>query len=126
MSISTKEFGLLKKLMAMTTSDADAEVLMAIRQANAILAKHGLDWVKVFAKVVTVIAEVEAAEDDHHGHDVEAERIENAFDALQEQDLKGGFADFIESLREQWERKRFLTDAQKRALFKAAEKDHVR
>lgn len=61
MSLSIDEFRLIKKFMAMTTSESDAEALAALRRANAILARHGLTWDMVLTKVVTVGIEVEAA-----------------------------------------------------------------
>lgn len=48
-------------------------------------------------------------------------RIENAFTTIEEQDPRGSFADFIASLKNQWDRVGRLTSAQKDALFKAAD-----
>lgn len=123
-----KDFNLLKKLMSMTTSDADAEALMAIRQANKLLAAEKLTWDLVFSRTVTVVAEVEAASDgldlDYSKPpariDPDAERIDEAFAAIDDAGTRGPFGDFIESLREQWNKRRSLSDKQRAALFKAA------
>lgn len=125
----------------MTTSDADAEALMAIRQANLMLSKEGLTWEMVFSRTVTVVNEFEAAPEgqlpggrssyvtatelaEHSSKtkqiDVEAERIDAAFAAIDDAGTRGPFGDFIESLRDQWEKRRSLSDKQRAALFKAA------
>lgn len=129
-SMRMRDFLLLKKLMAMTTSDADAEVLMAIRQANLMLSKEGLTWETVFSRTVTVVNEFEAAPDQIDEPatkagssvriDPEAERIDAAFAAIDDAGTRGSFGDFIESLRDQWEKRRSLSDKQRAALFKAA------
>lgn len=54
-----KTYERFKKFMRMTTSDTDAEVLMAIRKANELLAKYGHDWDKIFAAKVKVVQEIE-------------------------------------------------------------------
>lgn len=115
-----KDFSTLKRLMMLTTSDSDAEALAALRKANALLLANGVDWDRVFGRTVQVINEFEPAPDD----DPDQERtrgagmIDAAFETLAE--VRGGFADFITSLQDQWTKRRFLSDKQKEALFRAA------
>lgn len=110
MSMSLKEFGLLRRLMARTTSGTDGEVLESIRHANAMLARHGLTWDKVFDRTVTVIDEVEdAARTEVEG----AERIDEIFEFLSERKRRGKFVDDV---RDQWERRRYLHPNAVRAL----------
>lgn len=58
------EYGRLRKLMQMTTSDNDHEALASLRAANAILAAHELSWERVFSRTVTVVNEFEPAPSD--------------------------------------------------------------
>lgn len=48
---------LLAKLLKMTTSDTDAEALVAIRKANALLKTSGWDWDKLLAGKIKIIAD---------------------------------------------------------------------
>jgi hypothetical protein len=124
------DFNRLKKFMQMTFSDSDNEALTAMRQANAVLKREGLDWTRVLDRVVTL--DVEDADEPSppsrnatraaqpHGID-EAKRINDAFDTIEDNDPRAGFADFIASLKAQWERRHHLTENQKAALFKAAD-----
>lgn len=118
------DFALLKKMMNQTTSDNDNEALVALRAANRILAKtEGLTWDRVLSKVVQVEVPVEQAPagsmDPSHGRmpkgagDPEIERM---LEYMME-NSSGEFRNFIESLNEQWEDRKFLTPKQKTALM---------
>jgi hypothetical protein len=118
------EFNKLKKLMMMTTSDNDQEVLTAVRSANRILAAHNYNWDSTFGKLVKV-------EDGYPDFDEGPSRDENAiireaFDEVEASDPKGSFANFIASLREQFEKKNYLTVNQKEALFSARDRARSR
>lgn len=115
----------LKKLMMMTLSEVDNECLQAIRGANRILREEGIDWNRVFSRTVTVVNEFEAAPEDESPDASkirERERIDEAFSVVEASDPRGSFADFISSLKEQWERRGSLSIAQKDSLFKAAQR----
>jgi hypothetical protein len=121
------DFRRLCKFMQMTFSDSDNESLMALRQANTILKKENIDWDRVLNRVVTLDVEDAPPEPaPHHTRptpraDDEAARINDAFASIEDNDPRAGFADFIASLKEQWDRKHHLTAAQKDALFRAAD-----
>jgi|SRR5580700_863352 hypothetical protein len=124
MAMSVDSFRKLRKLMQLTLSDNDEEALGALRKANALLRAHAYDWNSAFDRLIKVESPVEMAQHQPsqtlRRADPEAERINNAFEAIEESDPRGSFADFIASLREQWDRSNRLTVAQKEALFKAA------
>ena len=123
------DFSKLKKLMMLTNSDSDHEALGALRKANALLAANNVDWDRVFGRTVQVVNEFEAEPEDADPGVArlrEAARIEAAFETLSE--VRGGFSDFVTSLQDQWEKRRFLSERQKEVLFKAAAnaEDHRR
>lgn len=72
MSDDLPNLGLLIKLMKMTTSSNDGEVLVAIRKANEQLAKFGGDWEALLSGKVTVIG------DPFAGLDIPAQRTTQA------------------------------------------------
>ena len=114
------DFNRLKKFMNMTISGSDAEVLMAIKQANKLLEAEGVDWVRVLDRFVRVVPDYEEMPDrdnttgERPGVDPNNERdeIETAFRRCKRND-------FIDSLETQWHEKGFLSPKQKAALFRA-------
>lgn len=132
-NVKMEDYKKVRKLMQLATSDNDAEALAALRKANAIWASYGIDWERVFARVVTVVNEFEPAPpgqfDDASSQgrrfDPEGDKkkadIEEAFRLLADEKLSRGFGGFIDSLRTQWEDKGKLTTGQFDALMKAAQ-----
>lgn len=120
------EFNLLKKLMAMTTSDVDAEALMAIRRANDILKRNATDWDKVFSRLVTL--DVEAASEVRGqpagNARTAAGRARYLGDLLDDAEgsASGTFVDFVASVREQFERTGDLSSAQVEALERSRQR----
>lgn len=117
--MNLKDFQLLKKLMAASTSPADAEALSAVRAANALLAKNGVTWEKVFARTVTVIdelsgREVRPSEGEPFGLDANA-LFETALDRTH-----GSFRETIADIYSRYERSGRLTDAQWDIVRRAA------
>lgn len=111
------DFNKLKKFMMMTMSGADAEKLMAVNKANALLVAEGVDWDRVLGRMVTL--EVEDAS--HMDEDKPLnERINEAFRAVMADDPRGNFATFVASLHDQWQRHHRLSEKQQAALFRAA------
>lgn len=111
------DFKKLKKLMMSTTSEADAEVLMAIRAANKLLVAEGVDWDRVLDRMVRL--EVEDAS--HLDADKPlSQRIDEAFAAVMADDPRGTTATFVASLSDQWQRRGTLSDKQREALFRMA------
>jgi len=127
-TLSMKEFRQLKAFMARTTSESDAEALTSLRKANAVLAAHGLTWEQVFSRVVSVVNEFEEAPEDDPGVDAKRTkaRIAAAFEDVEASDPKGGFADFIDDIKRQFERTGHLSPAQQDSLFKAANRANER
>jgi len=113
--MTLKEFDQLKRFMMLATSDNDHEALASLHAANALLKKHGLTWDAVFARLVRVGVEIEAApfEDD------ERQRIVEAFEvALRE--ATGSFRRFLQDMQEQFDRSGSLSINQANALFRSA------
>ena len=117
------EFNRLKHMMMLTTSANDHEALAALRKANEVLASFKYTWDEVFKRLVKVDSGLPDVEDAPDERD-ERQLIREAFTEVEMTDLRGSFADFIASLKEQWESKNYLSPAQKEALFKAARKTH--
>lgn len=125
------DFRRLKGIMERTTSESDNEALTSIRAANRLLAAEGLTWTRVLDRSVQVLLEVEPAPDQpqpwpggpqrrpHDGSD--RDEVERAFEAAMEK-AKGGFADWLDDVYEQWQRKDYLSSEQRRILFEAAER----
>lgn len=123
------KFNLLKKLMNMTQSGSEAERLKAIDSANAILAESNTTWDRVLDRVIKVEVEIEdrstadpASRDRTEERAVLRKRIGEAFSALESVDLRGGDADFVASLKDQWDRRGSLSPEQLKYLFAKAEK----
>jgi hypothetical protein len=128
--VKLKDFNRLKKFMQMTFSDADAEALMAVRQANALLKKDNIDWDRVLNKCVTLDVEEGDHGDDPPsqrptrggGHDPWANQIEAAFDAIWASEPKGSFRRFVIDVQKQWKEKGRLSENQRTAILDAARK----
>ncbi len=126
------DFRKLKLFMNMTQSSADQEILTAVRKANEIVARSNTTWDRILDRVIKVEVEIEpAAVSTGRPMDgasiakrkaAHARRVEEAFETLEEGDPRGTFADFIASLKAQWDRTGRLTDAQYEALFRSADK----
>lgn len=134
MAMSLKDFRQLEKMMTQTTSTNDAEALVALRMANGLLAKYNYTWAEAFGRLVTVLPDpsVPDIEDgsDSLPRDVkrttakwdsDKPRIEEAFGRLERAQLSRNTEQFINSLKEHWDERGFLTDRQKASLFKNAD-----
>lgn len=122
-SISLGDLALLKKVLAMTTSENDGEALTAIRKANAILKKGNLSWADVLERTVSagpsvVVNAGPIGEPKPAQEATLEEQIQHAFDTLRGVPL-GGFRIFIDSLEEQFNEKKYLSQAQRAPLFEA-------
>ena len=112
------DFSRLKKTMQQTFDDNDAIALMALRKANAVLRANNLTWEQVFQRLVKVEVPFEPAPTEQS----ESAIINAAFETIEASDPRGSFADFVASLKDQWDRKSYLSQKQKDALFDAAKK----
>lgn len=130
MTMPLKTYQQLRKLMMLTHSDNDTEALAALRKANALLREHSYDWNSAFDRLVKVESPIEMAyvhydtgekaiSPAYKRNDPDTLRINNAFEEIEDRDPRGSFADFIASLKDQWDRSGRLTVAQKEALFRA-------
>ncbi len=128
MAMPMKDFRQLEKLMMMTTSDNDAEVISALRMANKILAKHNYNWTSAFKRLVTVESDTAPdiyVEEENTKDSTEAAhraKVNLAFEVLEHANL-GDFANFISDLKKQYSQRGRLTDNQLRVLFKAADRE---
>jgi hypothetical protein len=111
------------KLMGMTTSPHDGEALNALRKANAMLAASNLTWQELLAVTSPSQPRQQPAtfrdvpsEQKKHTDSKEIDRLfEQAFHRA-----RGSFREFLESIHDWWETKKFLTERQYQALRKAA------
>ena len=96
--ISEPAFERLIKLMQVTTSGTDGEILSAIKMANVFLKKADYNWEDLLrSKVVTFPNNTPDLKKPGGGRITNAAKIEGYFDAIQNQGINGGFADFIQS-----------------------------
>lgn len=127
------DFVRLKKLMNMTLSGADRERLTAIDKANEIVRNAETTWDRILDRVIKVDVEIESVEAATGRREeepaVEAARreafrkkVDDAFEVVFASDPRGDFADFVSSLKEQWDAKGRLSPAQLSALFKSADR----
>jgi hypothetical protein len=127
------DFTRLKKLMMMTMSGADQEVLTAIRKANELLVTEKVDWDRVLSRMVSLEVEDGAAYDhaprgvtprgvtqDAVWMEGQTRRVEAAFSAVWADEPRGSFRQFIMNLQKQWNERHRLTENQRSALFDAA------
>lgn len=114
----------LRKFMALTTSDNDAEALAALRQANKLLAVHGLTWEAVFNRTIKADISIEEVNDSSDTPKVSdmADHIDAALQKLLDKTPPGSFRDFVLDLESKWRTTRYLTKPQRDALFKAAQR----
>jgi len=123
-----EQFRLLKKFMMMTMSGSETETAMALRKANDIVREAGTDWNHILDRVVKVELEIESAEvaegrsadpgTEAARKGARAKLVNDAFKTIEESDPRGDAADFIASLKDQWDRRGFLSDLQMKALLK--------
>jgi hypothetical protein len=126
------DFKLLKKLMTMTTSSADQEALTALRRANEILARSATTWDRVLDRVVSL--EVESAEglESSAGTFREHREAQRRHARIDEQLTRaesatcGRSADFIASLRSQFEVRGDLSERQVEALEDVLDRERGR
>ena len=122
------DFNRLKKLMNMTLSGADQEILTAIRSANEIIRKSDTTWDRVLDRVIKVEVEIESVSE-AKGRDMSeagvaarraafSKKVDEAFATIEASDPRGDAADFIASIKSQWDRNGRLSEAQLAALRK--------
>jgi hypothetical protein len=116
-------FNKLKKMLSLTVTENDHEALAAIRAANRIIVEEGITWERVLNRTINVIAEVETdPEQQRPATNGEAPAVRREIDDLLDkaEDRKPD-NEFVASLREQWDRKRWLSERQIDALRKVAD-----
>lgn len=136
MSMTLKDFEQLKKFMNMTESGADAEVVMAVRKANALLLKYSYNWDAVFKRLVTL--EVEEAQPERATAPpprsqgarpapvpatVDPVRVNRLFEqALENVHPNSPFRATVEDIHSKWEKYGSLSVGQLSVIEKAAAK----
>jgi hypothetical protein len=113
--MTLKDFAILKKLMTLSTSDNDHEALASLRQATAILARSGHTWESCLNRTISVINEVESAPE------LADDDLASAFD-LALRNAKGEFRGVLESIREQYNARGFISDRQRAVVMGAADR----
>jgi hypothetical protein len=112
--MNLKDFGQLKKLMTLSTSDNDHEALACLRQATTLLARSGYTWEMCLSRAISVVQEVEpapAGDDD----------LEAAFD-LALRNASGEFRGVLSSIREQYHARGFVSPRQRAVVLDAADR----
>ena len=112
------------KLMKMTTSPSEGEVLNAIRMANALLLEANLDWDDFLRGKAKIVGGSASAQTTYSGKKyTNSNEIESMLEAVLNNVRSGtSFRTFIESLRDWWESNQFLTEKQYNALRKTYER----
>lgn len=122
------KFQIFVKLMQMTTSDSDAEALVAIRKANAMLKAERKNWEDLITGLVPMTKEAEAPRPQRRNYEdplqheyPSSESINTAFEeAFNRVNPGSSFYATIESIHTWWEEKGFLTAKQLSVILKAA------
>jgi hypothetical protein len=125
------------KLMQMTTSSHDAEALVAIRKANALLAAANVNWEEFLAALdqqsrSSYMTPPSKRKRDHdmpeptefhdiggkHDDDVEIDKLfERVYDRVPS---GSSFYEFVQSVHDFWTQKGYLTEKQYQAIRRAA------
>lgn len=122
-TIPLTDLSTLGKCLAMSTSTNDAEVVVAMRKANAILAKHSFTWEELLRKQVQTGVSggsdysVAAAPSDDNWDATKA-HIQKCLDALRGVNL-GPFGEFVSKMDNVFARTGYLTAAQRKPIFDA-------
>lgn len=116
------DFHRLKKMMARADSENDHESLAAVRAANALLKKEGLDWERVLDRSVKVMMPVEDVSAPEEDPRPDRKRIDAMFDEIEEAGPRGRTADTVADLRTWWTEKGFLTKGQAELVEKILER----
>jgi hypothetical protein len=122
--MTATEFEKFIKLMMMTTSSQDYEALSAMRKANALLAGMNRNWEEVLRGKVSVKGGegYQQPFNNFTKHD-DAREIDPWFEKLlREVSPSSSFREFVEDVHKYWEQRGYLTEAQYRAIKKAAER----
>lgn len=107
------ELAQLKKLLTLATSENDHEALASWRKATELITKNGFTWEMILSRTVSVINEIEPAED--------PDEMEDLFDkALR--GIEGSFRATILSIKSQYDSRGFLTPRQRQVVEEAAER----
>ena|ERR1044071_2548577 len=119
MAMSIDNFRRLKKLLTLATSDNDNEALSSFRAATKLVASSGYTWAMVLDRVVSVVNEVEEAQESGDPD------LDAAFD-LALRGARGDFRRTLESIREQHAARGFLTPRQREVVLGAADRARMR
>ncbi len=114
MPMSIDNFRRLKKLLTLATSDNDSESLSSFRAATKIVTSSGFTWEMIMNRMVSVVQEVEptpAGDDD----------LEAAFD-LALRNASGEFRGVLNSIREQYHARGFVSPRQRAIVIGAADR----
>jgi hypothetical protein len=126
---------LFAKLMMKTTSDNDAEALLFLRKANKILADAKINWAELLDAVQADQSyrvppsqrrprpEPEWNNVGDHTKYTDHPEIDGLFNRVLDKPMSEGFESFITSVHIWWQQKGFLTEAQYKALKRAAERE---
>jgi len=119
--MQAQKFEKFIKLMMMTTSPNDGEVLTAIRMANATLIEANLNWDEFLRGKAKITGDAPTV---HSGKQYDnADEINQMFDAVLKSVKPGtSFHKFLESVHDWWDVRGSLTEKQYKALRKTYER----
>ena len=132
--MDSKSKSLFIKLMMMTGSSHDAEALVAIRKANAILAEANVNWEEFLAALdqqsrssyMTPPSKRKQTKDPTEFHDVDSKHtneaeIDGLFERVYDRIHSGSsFYEFVQSVHDFWIQKGYLTEKQYQAIRRAS------
>lgn len=113
------DFNRLKKFMALAESENDYESFSALKMANQLLKKEGLNWDRVLSRSITIVNEVEDADTVAVEGTLQDTRLAAAFEKLENMDTSS-FADVVTDIRGRWENGRQLSPKQRTLIMDAA------
>lgn len=124
-------FKLFQKFMAVTMSPNDHEALAALKQANSLLQREGLNWERVLNRSIKIVSAVEDAPEDYRepiqqggtAPEYDKAAIDDYIDIIERRaNLKGDFEDTINSIIDQHRNGKRLSFKQQRLLRQTADR----
>lgn len=116
--MNAKNLNKIQKLLMMTTSDNDQEVITAVRSANKVLASENLTWIQFCQG--RVISVTEAPPEKPERTVTDDEFIQAAV-TVANMGLSGSFGRMCESILDQWNRGKKLSNRQRVIIVDAAD-----
>lgn len=135
------DFNRLKKFMALTDSDVDAEAMGALKAANNLLRKESLTWERVLSRSVKIISEAEEAPEDYGSGPQPAaksrtvpastrsnsdDELEEAIEIVENSTIDGTFRYTLENIIAWYRKSGKISERQKEVVINASKRGNNR